>query len=161
MPTFATWRRRSYNCCLELFGSELFVQYFWSCSFPLRELEPVHWVTRSGSRFIMFGAVRPRAVRAAWCELFVHSGRIRAATQEAYMLTLCHILCCFNTSWNISLCVQAVCKTARYICVCSNNHFGTNPVHLIIWNVVEPSSNEMLRSRPQMKCCGAVLKWND
>ena len=43
--------------------------------------------------------------------------------------------------------VLAVCKTACYMCICSYNHFGTNPVHLIICNVAELS---------QMKCCGAV-----
>ena len=76
-----------------------------------------------------------------------------------------------------AVCVLAVRETARYMCICSNNHFGTNPEYLIIWNVAEPCQmkccgavpNEMLRSHPkwnvaepsQMECCGAVLKWND
>ena len=68
------------------------MQYFPSSSITLRELEPVHWVTWSGSRFIMSGAVRLRAVRAALYELFVHSGRIRTVTQGVHM-TYCVIYC--------------------------------------------------------------------
>ena len=132
-------------------------------------------MTWGGSRFIMFGAVRLRAVRAAWYELFVHSERIRAVTQGARMLNLCCIYV-VDISWNISLCVLAVRKTARYMCICSNNHFSADPVYAIIWNVAEPSQMkccwEMLRSRPkwnvakpsQMKCCREMLrsrpKWN-
>ena len=59
-----------------------------SCSCTLGELEPVHQVKRSSSRFNMFGAVRLRAVWAAPHELFVHSERIRAAMQGVYILDL-------------------------------------------------------------------------
>ena len=62
------------------------------CSFPLRELETVHKVGRCGTRFIMFRAVRLRAVWAALHELFVHSERIRAVTQGVYVLNLCCII---------------------------------------------------------------------
>ena len=64
-----------------------------SCSCTLGELEPVHQVTRSSSRFNMLGDVRLRAVRAASHELFVHSERIRAATQGVYILNLCRNYC--------------------------------------------------------------------
>ena len=62
----------------------------------------------------MFGAVRLRAVRAALYELFVHSERIRAATQGVYMLNLCNILC-YSMSVEIYCYVShAVRETARY-----------------------------------------------
>ena len=107
----------------------------------------------SGSRFIMFGAVRLRAVRTAWYELFVHSERIRAATQGVCMLNSCHIFMLFWYQLKYITNVLAVRETARYNAhtVYSYSHFGTNPLHLIIWNVAEPS---------QMKCCGSVLEWN-
>ena len=62
----------------------------------------------------MFGAVRLRAVRAALYELFVHSERIRAATQGVYMLNLYNILC-YSISVEIYYYVSyAVRETARY-----------------------------------------------
>ena len=90
------------------------VQYLPSCSFTLGELELVHSATWSGSRFIMFGAVRLRAIWAALYELFVHSERNRAATQGVYMLNLCNKLC-YSLSVEIHYYVSyAVQETARY-----------------------------------------------
>ena len=64
-----------------------------SCLCTVGELDPVHQVTRSSSRFNMFRAVWLRAVRAASHELFVHSERIRAVTQGVYIPNLCHNYC--------------------------------------------------------------------
>ena len=92
------------------------VQYLPSCLFTLRELELVHWVTWSRSRFIMFGAVCLRAVQAALYELFVHSERTRAATQGVDMLNLCNILC-YSISVEIYYYVSyAVRETAHLMC---------------------------------------------
>ena len=50
------------------------------CPCPLGELEPLHKVEGSRSRFIMCGAVRLRAVQIVSHKLFVHSERIRSVT---------------------------------------------------------------------------------
>ena len=62
----------------------------------------------------MFGAVRLRAVRAASHELFVHSERIRAATQGVYILNLCHVYVVLISIEIYSVCDQAVRETASY-----------------------------------------------
>ena len=94
-PTTATWRREVCILC----GAVLLraVRTVDSCcSYPLGELEPLHKVERSGSRFIMCGAVRPRAVRIVSHKLFVHSERIRTVTQGVciyiFVLHSCTIL---------------------------------------------------------------------
>ena len=105
-------------------------------------------MTWSRSRFIMFGTVQLRAVRAAWYELFVHSERIRAATQGVHMLNLCNILCCSIPVEIYCYVSYAVRKQLVIMCSYRHNHFGTNPMQVIkIWSVAEPS---------QMKCCGAI-----
>ena len=79
MLTTATWRREVFV----LFGAVLLravCAAVLRCSFPLGELEPLHQVGRSGSRFIMCGAVRLRAVQIVSHKLFVHSERIRSVT---------------------------------------------------------------------------------
>ena len=66
------------------------------CPCPLGELEPLHKVEGSRSRFIMCGAVQLRAVWIVSLELFVHSERIRHVTQGAciyiFVLHSCAIL---------------------------------------------------------------------
>ena len=123
--------------CLELFCPELSVQYLPSCSLTLRELEPVHWVTWSGSRFIMSGAVRLRAVRAALYELFVHSERIRAATQGVYILNLCRNHCNVLMLWNITYMCELIANSTLYLYT-DESHFVTDSVPLNYLNVVEP-----------------------
>ena len=49
---------------------------------------------------------------------------------------------CFDVSWNISLCVQAVRKTA------------------VIYAYVVTTISVWILYVNNMKCCGAVLKWN-
>ena len=118
-------------------------------------------MTWSGSRRIMFGAVLLRAVQAALYELFVHSERSRAATQGVHMLNLFNIVL-FYISWNILLYVLCCSKQPVMMCPyklwpfqCESQHYcqvmkccGA----ITKWNVAEPSRNEMLRSRLEMKC---------
>ena len=65
------------------------------CSCPLGELEPLHKVERSRSRFIMCGAVQLRAVQIVSYKLFVHSERIRTVTQGVCINVFCATLMCY------------------------------------------------------------------
>ena len=87
----------------------------------------------------MFGSVRLRAAGAACHELFVHSQRIRAATQGVYILNLCHVYVVLISIEIYSVCDQAVCEQ-QVIRTCRGNHF------------------DGLSASNNMKCCGAVLK---
>ena len=94
MPTTATWRREVFI----LFGAVLLRAVCTvniSCLCPLGELEPLHKVERSGSSFIMCGAVQLRAVWIVSHELFVHSERIRPVTQGVCIYLICVILLCY------------------------------------------------------------------
>ena len=121
-------------------------------------------MTWSGKRFIMFGAVRLRAVWAAWYELFVHSERIRAVTQGVYMLNFVIYCVIQYQSKYIAMCLMLFEKQPIIMCPNSYNHFGTNPMQLIKMKLCGAVPNKMLRSPPkwnvaepsQMKCCGAV-----
>ena len=80
MPTTATWRREVRILCgAVLLRAVRTVDL--SCSCPLGELEPLHKVEGSRSRFIMCRAVRLRAVQIVSHKLIVHSERIRTVTQ--------------------------------------------------------------------------------
>ena len=141
MPATATWRRWSFNAVWSSSAQSCSYSINLHGSSPLRELEPVHKVTRSRSRCIMFGAVQLRAVRAALHELFVHSERIRAATQGVYILNWCHIFMLFWYQLKYNQYVTKLFVKQHVIRICRDNHF-----------------NE-LSGFNDMECCGAVLKW--
>ena len=63
------------------------------CSCPLGELAPLYKMGRSGSRFIMCGAVRLRAVQIVSHKLFVHSERIRTVTLGVCIYFCVTLLC--------------------------------------------------------------------
>ena len=86
MPTTATGRREVYVLCGAV-RLRAVRTVDLRCLCPLRELEPLHKVERSRSRFIMCGAVLLRAVRIVSHELFVHSERIRTITQGVCIYT--------------------------------------------------------------------------
>ena len=90
-PTTATWRREVCILCgAVLLRAVRTVDLCCSC--PLGELELLHKVERSRSRFIMCGAVQLRAVWIVSYKLNVHSERIRTVTQGVWIYVFCATL---------------------------------------------------------------------